>query len=233
MREIKFVKELVETLGATQALEKLKEIIKDKPESPDAKYYVHEHTENFGGVFGFYANKCIIGHHDLNTHMRVIALGVIYDAIEVVKGFGGIKKTHDHAFSPECYDIKLKILEKMGIYMKVFSKKYTEDEDYINSLPTGESYDPPERILCAANREAVEDEITLLGLRHGDDFMWDYITDAGLNAKNFKVEGFLTTKGRFVTRQEAWIIAVDQRQIVRRCGSDNADGGTLYSENLY
>ena len=46
-------------------------------------------------------------------------------------------------------------------------------------------------------------------------------------------QGFVTSKGRFVGRQEAWKIAVDQKQIVRRVGGDDSDGGTLYSENLY
>ena len=231
MREIVFVKKLIDDLGDIAGIDKIKEIIDNKPNDQDAKYYVHEHTENFGGLFGFYTNKCIIGHHDLNTHIRVASLVVILDAINVVKGFGGVEKTLGHAFSPECYEMKLKILEKVSIYQKVFSKKYIEDENYVNSLPNGDLYDPPERIMCAVNASSCE--INLLGVRHGDDFMWSYIADAELNPSIFKREGFLTTKGRFVTRQEAWKIAVEQRQIVRRCGNDTADGGTLYSENLY
>ena len=46
-------------------------------------------------------------------------------------------------------------------------------------------------------------------------------------------EGFLDQFGTFYSRQAAWIVAVNASQVVRRCGGDEADGGTLYSENLY
>ena len=46
-------------------------------------------------------------------------------------------------------------------------------------------------------------------------------------------EGFLDQFGIFYNRQVAWMVAVNANQIVRRCGGDEANGGTLYSENLY
>ena len=48
-----------------------------------------------------------------------------------------------------------------------------------------------------------------------------------------EIQGFLTNKHRFVDRYEAWKIAVEQNQIVRRCGGDTVNGGKLFSENLY
>ncbi|EQA7786777.1 hypothetical protein ACX818_001371 [Acinetobacter baumannii] len=49
-----------------------------------------------------------------------------------------------------------------------------------------------------------------------------------------EVQGFITNKYRFVTREEAWIIAEQQNQILCRVGGDMKDGvGRLYSENLY
>ena len=39
--------------------------------------------------------------------------------------------------------------------------------------------------------------------------------------------------GRFYNKREAWVIADMNGQIIRRCGGDTEDGGTLYSENLY
>lgn len=64
----------------------------------------------------------------------------------------------------------------------------------------------------------------------------DIIKDADIETKFERpkeIQGFLTSKYRFVNRQEAWVIAAEQRQIVRRVGGDTSNGGTLYSENLY
>lgn len=44
-----------------------------------------------------------------------------------------------------------------------------------------------------------------------------------------EVQGFLTSKNRFVDRKEAWIIAEKQNQIIRVSGGE----GTLYSEDIY
>ena len=110
------------------------------------------------------------------------------------------------------------------------------DAEYLSSLPDGSEYDLPERILCAANRYGY---VILVGVRHGCDVMenvFDKFEDVHcyLDEDCDKVEqGFITSKGRYVSRQEAWKIALDQRQIVRRVGGDTANGGTLYSENLY
>ena len=46
-------------------------------------------------------------------------------------------------------------------------------------------------------------------------------------------QGFVDQYGVFLSRTTAWQIAFDGGQIVRRCGGDTTDGGTLYSENLY
>lgn len=46
-------------------------------------------------------------------------------------------------------------------------------------------------------------------------------------------QGFVTNTGRYVDRQEGWTIADGAGQIIHRCGGDRANGGTLYSENLW
>ncbi len=43
-------------------------------------------------------------------------------------------------------------------------------------------------------------------------------------------QGFLTSEGDFVDREEAFVIATAADQIVRRCGGDD---GCLFSENLW
>ena len=146
----------------------------------------------------------------------------------------------------------------------------------LDQLPNGGDYNPPERIVCAANKYG---DLIIAGVRHGCNTMsdnletsityhaikdqvdlWykeshhpDYseghastyavyrlrpiIAKYGKNIPSFKrnteVQGFLTNKHRFVDRKEAWKIAVEQNQIIRRCGNDTKDGGTLWSENLY
>lgn len=44
-----------------------------------------------------------------------------------------------------------------------------------------------------------------------------------------KTQGFVTSEGRFVDREEAWKIAEIANQIIRQSGGK----GTLYSEDLY
>jgi hypothetical protein len=83
------------------------------------------------------------------------------------------------------------------------------------------------RIVCAANRKRFTGEV-VLGIRHWDAFM------RHLDAEGDPVDqGFIDNKGNFLSRTEAWKVAEAAVQIIRRCGGDDTDGGTLYSENLY
>ena len=105
--------------------------------------------------------------------------------------------------------------------------------DKLANLPFGSEYNPPERIVCACNKYG---DILLPGVRHGSGDMYSAIDKLETNfdevGRNHE-QGFLTSKYRFVSRSEAWKIAVDQDQIVRRVGGDTINGGTLFSENLY
>lgn len=162
-----------------------------------------------------------------------------------------------------------------GAIQFVFSH-YTLKNFDVDNLPNGADYNPPERIVCAANKYG--DQV-IAGVRHGCDAMSDSLDTAityhaiknqinrwfldshlpeyseghastycvyrlrpiiakhGQHIPDFKrnqeIQGFLTSKYRFVDRIEAWKIAVEQNQIVRRVGNDTEDGGTLYTENLY
>jgi len=69
-------------------------------------------------------------------------------------------------------------------------------------------------------------------------FFWE-IVDAFDSTKSMRdveegwgdvIQGFITNKGRFVERCEAWIIAEKQGQIIR---DKDLCVGTLYSEHLY
>ena len=87
-------------------------------------------------------------------------------------------------------------------------------------------------IVCAAMRDRETGNI-ICSVRHWDkNAHWLFNTVEA--AQEFDDEqGFVDNKYQFLTRTEAWKVAEEAGQIKRRCGGDTADGGTLYSENLY
>src|SRR5688572_25143627 len=98
----------------------------------------------------------------------------------------------------------------------------------------------PERVVCAANHF---DGVIVLGLRHNDEFMQDAVkrvtaSMSGTEQMSFKVgiyglsaQGFLTNRGRWVDRKQAYELASDQDQILRKTGGMNSK--VLYSEDVY
>lgn len=87
-------------------------------------------------------------------------------------------------------------------------------------------------VVCAANRRP--DGMVVCAPRHGDPTMNRMIHVSGGQAAWRNAEqGFVDQWGVFLTRQQAWTVALMADQIRRRCGGDDRDGGTLYSENLY
>ena len=87
----------------------------------------------------------------------------------------------------------------------------------------------PERIVCAAN--VFKDGTIVLGVRHGCEIMLATSKKMGYaNLLNTK-EGFYTNWQRFVTREEAMVIAKEQGQWIHPNGTYDHD--VLYSECLY
>lgn len=87
-----------------------------------------------------------------------------------------------------------------------------------------------ERIVSAANRSP--EGLIVMCVRHGCDLFFnvvDQIFPEDHSYLNWE-QGFVTNKYRFVSREEAWIIAEKQGQIIR---DHNVCVGTLYSEHLY
>lgn len=78
-----------------------------------------------------------------------------------------------------------------------------------------------QRIVCAAMRN--EHGVLVCGVRH-----WDHTMHA--SGKGGWEQGFVDNRGKFLTREEAWPIAVAAQQIRQRVGGDE---GRLFSENLY
>lgn len=90
-----------------------------------------------------------------------------------------------------------------------------------SSLNPGEV--PPRMIVCAALRRG---ETIICGPRH-----WDSICRG--TSKDGWEQGFVDQRGVFLTREEAWYVALAAGQIIRRVGGDTIKGGRLFSENLY
>lgn len=97
------------------------------------------------------------------------------------------------------------------------------------------------RIVCAANRDTKAGEL-ILGARHWDLSMynafriWERANNILVTSPKemrFTEQGFIDQYGKFLNRQEAWKVAEASGQILYRCGGDDSNGGTLYSENLY
>ena len=87
-------------------------------------------------------------------------------------------------------------------------------------------------IVCAAMRDTETGKV-ICSVRH-----WDELSRQRFNSQEEAMDfddeqGFVDNKYQFLTRTEAWQVAEAAGQIKRRCGGDTADGGTLYSENLY
>lgn len=98
----------------------------------------------------------------------------------------------------------------------------------------------PERIVCAANKAH---GTIILGLRHNDEFMRDAVyamfagKTEGERSKllhdflDTKAQGFVTNKRRWVSREEAYEIASNQHQVLRKTGGMGST--VLYSEDVY
>ena len=85
------------------------------------------------------------------------------------------------------------------------------------------------RIVCAALRDG--DGRIVCGPRHFDGTMMEQIKDRpNKDAWRTSEQGFIDQHGKFLTREEAFVIAASERQILREVGGNGID---LYSENLY
>lgn len=92
-----------------------------------------------------------------------------------------------------------------------------------------------QRVVCAACRDQYGQIV--LGARHFDAWMHVAIRDLEklyhVGEKSTWTQGFLDNKNNFLDRAAAWSVASAAGQIIQRVGGDTANGGTLYTENLY
>lgn len=87
-----------------------------------------------------------------------------------------------------------------------------------------------EIVISAAAKNPI-DGLVVMSKRHGDDIFFNIVDKIYGGDKLYHdwTQGFVTSKNRFVDREEAWTIAKNANQIRRVTGSP----GTLYSEDLY
>lgn len=86
----------------------------------------------------------------------------------------------------------------------------------------------PERIVCAAAYDPATGKV-YPSIRHGDEVFFKLF---GEDRKAWHLkQGFLTNRKRFVDRKEAFAIATEQNQIIRKSGNPNSK--ELFSEDLY
>ena len=83
-----------------------------------------------------------------------------------------------------------------------------------------------QRIVCAANRNMITQSI-VIGVHHWDGLIRQQIWEKYYSDYE---QGFIDNRGDFLTREEAFVVAEREGQIIRRVGGDE---GCLYSENLY
>lgn len=85
------------------------------------------------------------------------------------------------------------------------------------------------RVVCAALRNRHGDIIC--SARHYDSIMLKHVAGSPAWRERATVEqGFIDQRDIFMTREEAYTVALAACQIIRHCGGDD---GVLFSENLY
>ena len=95
------------------------------------------------------------------------------------------------------------------------------------------------KVICAANRWK---DTIVCGARHFDSVMHSQIKAMEyISCPEHSLQweqGFIDQFGNFLTREEAWVVAVNAKQIIRFVGSQThydlcRNDIKLFSENLY
>lgn len=85
------------------------------------------------------------------------------------------------------------------------------------------------RVVCAAMRSG---DSLVVGPRHYDEVMRTAIKNLPQVAVRHWEQGFIDQFGVFMTREEAWKVAVENGQVIRRAGP-LPEECSLFSEDLY
>lgn len=113
---------------------------------------------------------------------------------------------------------------------------------FLQGKPNNMTLNLTRRVVCAANKIKATGLI-VCGARHYDSVMHPILaltksSKDGLYCNSDIEQGFINTWGEFLTREEAWLVAWTNDQIIRLVGNQKSEdlgvyGTELYSENLY
>lgn len=139
----------------------------------------------------------------------------------------GLSSTYAKMFSevyPEGY--RTEFVEFEAVLTHPVVGKFFKKPERVEETVDDAGLSPP-RIVCAANRYG---DTIVPSARHHDALMNSLIKELGFNISPGRWEqGFIDQHRKFYTREEAWVIAERNGQIIREVSSP----GVLYSENLY
>jgi hypothetical protein len=132
----------------------------------------------------------------------------------------------------EEFDIFTELNDFYGNWVTSFGPPCESQVPRINPLtPVGVRCNS--RIVCSACKPKNSD-IIICSPRHLDGTCRAILKSIAVDEKDKFIlpsgQGFVDQYGTWFNREEAYIIAKANNQIIRRCGGDE---GTLYSENLY
>lgn len=92
-------------------------------------------------------------------------------------------------------------------------------------------------IVCAANkvswvRDDSDGEVIVCGVRHWDPLMRNAINHLDVkNDTTVIIQGFVDNRGVFLTREEAFIVAMEAGQIRHKSGDVSSE--KLFSEDIW
>lgn len=91
----------------------------------------------------------------------------------------------------------------------------------------------PRRVVCAAVK--LRNGVVVCGVRHFDELMRMAIDEMGKPDKLLPgaEQGFVDNRYQFLSRAEAWHLALDAKQIDIESPSYRGIRGSLFSEDLY
>lgn len=88
---------------------------------------------------------------------------------------------------------------------------------------------PERRIISAAMRNEKTGRV-IMCVRHRDE-IWRASLLPGERPQDYD-DGFVCSQRQFLSREEAWPVALSAGQIIRWCGGGCPRTGVLYSENI-
>lgn len=150
-----------------------------------------------------------IQHH--GTHHRLAFMdgkGVLKRPPQIQEDFDPFFKELQWAFESEEW-----VFDKNGFFLRGYKSRPSQRRRVVSAALLYEG----KGIICSP--------------RHFDELCHQQLSRVDYFDGQTPIQGFVDQYGEFMTRQEAWVVAIEANQIIRICGGN--EEGVLYSENLY